>query len=44
LSPPLQVSFDGKYLRYRPDYAPEELSCVRFLPYVDHRNGFVYAR
>jgi hypothetical protein len=39
-----QVTYDGKHLRYRRASRPDELACKRFLPYVDHRNGFVYAR
>ncbi len=39
-----QVTFDGAFLKYRPEWAPNETTCVRFVPYVDARNGMVYAR
>ena len=39
-----QVTFDRAYLKYKPDWDPETMSCARFMPYVDARNGMVYAR
>lgn len=41
---PSQLTYDGQYLTYKPDWAPTEVSCARFVPYIDHRNGYVYAR
>ncbi|KAI7837066.1 hypothetical protein COHA_009065 [Chlorella ohadii] len=38
-----EVTFDGAFLKYRPEWAPNETTCVRFVPYVDARNGMVYA-